>query len=202
MNIALVERLAARPLTPARWQFPLPCPEADERYVEQQLATLGSQEFMVINPGGGWASKCWSPENYAELIRRLEDEFSSDILLTGSPEERTLIRNIIQKSQSRRAKYFASTILQFIALVRRAKLFLSGDTGPLHLAAAVATPIVAIYGPTDPARNGPFSAADITLWNRGPIDYTRRSPNGCYLPGISVESVLAAIRERLARAYG
>jgi heptosyltransferase-1 len=202
MNIALVERLAGRPLTPTRWQFPLPRPEADERYVEQQLAALGSQEFIVINPGGGWTSKCWAPENYVELIRRLEDEFSGDILLTGSPQEQTLIRDIIQNSRSRRAKCFVSTIIQFIALVRRAKLFLSGDTGPLHLAAAVATPVVAIYGPTDPVRNGPFSAADISLWNRGPIDYTRRTPNARYLPGISVESVLAAIRERLARAYG
>ena len=203
MNIALVERLAGRPLTPAPWQFPLPATDADERYVEEQLATLGLREFIVINPGGGWTSKCWAPENYAELIRRLENEFSGDILLTGSPAEETLIGDIIRNSQSRRAKCFASTIVQFIALVRRAKLFLSGDTGPLHLAAAAGTPVVAIYGPTDPARNGPFSAADITLWNRGPIDYTRRTANASYLPGISVESVLAAIRERLARAsYG
>ena len=85
--------------------------------------------------------------------------------------------------------------------MRRAKLFIGGDTGPLHLAAAVRTPIVALYGPTDPARNGPFSAADITLWNRGPIDYTRRTPQAGYLPGISVESVRAAIHERLARVH-
>lgn len=202
MNLALVERLVGRARAPTRWQFPLPRTEADERYVEQQLAALGSQEFIVINPGGGWTSKCWAPENYAELIRRLENEFSGDILLTGSPEEETLIRDIIQNSRSRRAKRFAATIVQFIALVRRAKLFLSGDTGPLHVAAAVATPVVAIYGPTDPVRNGPFSPADIALWNRGPIDYTRRTPKASYLPGISVESVLAAIHERLARAYG
>jgi lipopolysaccharide heptosyltransferase I len=202
MNLALVERLAGCPLTPARWQFPLPGTEADERYVEEQLAALGAQEFIVINPGGGWSSKCWAPENYAELIRRLENEFSGDILLTGSPEEETLIRDIIRNSRSRRAKRFASTIVEFIALVRRAKLFLSGDTGPLHLAAAAGTPVVAIYGPTDPARNGPFSPADIALWNRGPIDYTRRTPKASYLPGISVESVLAAIHERLGRAYG
>lgn len=202
MNLALVERLVGRARAPTRWQFPLPRTEADERYVEQQLAALGSREFIVINPGGGWTSKCWAPENYAELIRRLENEFSGDILLTGSPEEETLIRDIIQNSRSRRAKRFAATIVQFIALVRRAKLFLSGDTGPLHVAAAVATPVVAIYGPTDPVRNGPFSPADIALWNRGPIDYTRRTPKASYLPGISVESVLAAIHERLARAYG
>jgi len=202
MNLALVERLAGRPLLPARWHFPLPHTEADEQYVERELAALASRDFMVINPGGGWTSKCWAPGNYAELIRRLEKDPPGDILLTGSPQEETLIRDIIQESGSSRAKHFASTLVQFIALVRRAKLFLSGDTGPLHLAAAVGTPIVAIYGPTDPARNGPFSAADITLWNRESIDYTRRGPHDRYLRGISVESVLTAIHERLARAYG
>lgn len=202
MNLALVERLAGRLLTPARWQFPLPRTDVDDRFVEEQLAALGSQNFIVMNPGGGWASKCWAPESYAELIGRLEDEFSGDILLTGSPEEEPLIRRIIQDSGSRRVRHFAVTIVQFIALVRHARLFLSGDTGPLHLAAAVGTPIVAIYGPTDPVRNGPFSAADITLWNRGVIYYTRRGPKDGHLTGISVESVLAAIRERLARAHG
>lgn len=199
MNLALVERLGARA---ARWQFPLPQSEADARYVEQQLAALESQEFMVINPGGGWTSKRWAPESYAELIRRLEREFPDVIFLTGSPEEGPLIRNIIQSSGSARAKHFPSTVTQFIALVRRAKLFLSGDTGPLQLAAAVGTPIVALYGPTDPARNGPFSPADITLWSHEPTDYTRRAPEAKYLSGISMESVLRAIHERRARVHG
>jgi lipopolysaccharide heptosyltransferase I len=199
MNLALVERLGARA---ARWQFPLPQSEADARYVEQQLAALGAQEFMVLNPGGGWTSKRWAPQNYAELIRRLESEFPDAILLTGSPEEAPLIRDIIQNSGSARVKHFPSTITQFIALVRRAKLFLSGDTGPLHLAAAVGTPIVAIYGPTDPARNGPFSPTDITLWSHEPINYTRRASEAKYLSGVSVESVLRAIHERRARAHG
>lgn len=195
-NLALVERLGARA---ERWQFPLPHTDRDESYVEGQLAGLGARQFIVINPGGGWKSKCWAPDRYAELIRRLEPEFPGEILLTGSPEEEGLIQGIIQSAGTRRAKYLPTTIIQFIALVRRAKLFLGGDTGPLHLAAAVGTALVAIYGPTDPARNGPFSKADITLWNRGPVDYTRRASLPTYLPGVSVESVLAAIRERLAR---
>ena len=63
----------------------------------------------------------------------------------------------------------------------------------MHLAAAVGTPIVGIFGPTDPVRNGPFCADDITLWNRSPINHTRRGENPDYLPGISVESVMAAM---------
>ena len=201
MNMALVERLGARSVARERWQFPLPRTEADDQYVEHQLAASGSDDFMVINPGGGWKNKCWAPENYAELIRLLAGEIGGDFFLTGSGVEEPLIREIIRTASLPRAKYFPSTINQFIALVRRAKLFVGGDTGPLHLAAAVRTPIVALYGPTDPARNGPFSPADITLWNRWPIDYTRRTPQTGYLPGISVESVRAAIHERLARVH-
>jgi lipopolysaccharide heptosyltransferase I len=202
MNMALVEHVGVHPVARERWQFPLPRFEEDDQYVERQLALWGSDDFLVVNPGGGWKNKCWPPENYAELVRILAGEFSGNTFLTGSPAEESFIQGIIQQADSPRVKHFPSTITQFIALVRRAKLFLGGDTGPLHLAAAVRTPIVALYGPTDPARNGPFSQADIILWNRGPIDYTRRTPQAGYLAGISVESVRAAIHERLARAHG
>lgn len=201
INLSLVERLGAPRVAREGWQFPLPRTEADDHYVEQQLEASGSHDFMVINPGGGWKSKSWAPEDYAELIRQLAGETAGNFILTGSSAEEPLIREIIRTANSPRAKYFPSTIIQFIALVRRAKLFVGGDTGPLHLAAAVRIPIVALYGPTDPARNGPFSGADITLWNRGPIDHTRRRPQSGYLSGISVESVRAAIYERLARAH-
>src|SRR5208283_251455 len=101
-----------------------------------------------------------------------------------------------------RARYLPSTLVQFIALARRARLFIGGDTGPLHLAAAVGTPIVGIYGPTDPVRNGPFAAEDIALSNYGPINHTRRGTNPTYLSGISVASVVAAMEQRLARVHG
>jgi heptosyltransferase-1 len=113
-----------------------------------------------------------------------------------------MIREILRQAGSPRAAYFPSTLVQFIALVRKARLFIGGDTGPMHLAAAAATPIVAICGPTDPARNGPFSKEDIALSNLGPIDHTRRSKNPSYIQGVSVESVLKAARKRLARGWG
>ncbi len=204
-NLALVERLGASPLGFAHWQFPLPHNAADDRYVEERLASLSVEDFMVINPGGGWITKRWAPANYTELIKlvgQLEPGLSWKILLTGSREEEGLIQEILARAGSTRASYFPSTLLQFIALARRAKLFVGGDTGPLHLAAAVGAPIVAIYGPTDSARNGPFLPADITLSNSSPIDHTRRNPNAAYLEGIAVDSVLAAIRQRVARGHG
>jgi heptosyltransferase I len=157
---------------------------------------------VIVNAGGGWITKRWAPENYAALIRRLESELPAKFLVTGSPEEEPLLHEILEGAGSERASLFRSTLTQFIALARRGALFVGGDTGPLHLAAAVGTPIVAIYGPTDPSRNGPFSSADITLTNSGPIDHTRRTRNPAYLPGVSVESVVRAIHQRWARAHG
>jgi lipopolysaccharide heptosyltransferase I len=195
-RLALVEYLGARV---GLWQFPLPhTPEADQ-YVDDQLARLEARDFMIINPGGGWKAKRWAPENYALLLRHLESRFSGKILLTGSPEENELSSGILKNAGTKRAFYFPSSVVQFIALARRAKLFLGGDTGPMHLAAAVGTPLVAIHGPTDPARNGPFNKADIALYNQAPVNHTRRDSNATYIEGISVESVRAAIEARLAR---
>ena len=161
----------------------------------------------MINPGGGWTSKRWPPQQYATLIRALAEDDA--VLVTGSPGEEPWIREIVESAATGRARYFPSTLLEFIALVRRARLLVGGDTGPLHLAAAVGTPVVAIYGPTNPRRNGPFAAGDIVLtnhpdssppprthWNR----MQARRPG--YLEGVPTEDVLAAVRRRLAAADG
>jgi lipopolysaccharide heptosyltransferase I len=206
MNLALVERLGARIPDPDHWQFPLPRSETVDRDVGQKLDSLQAREFVVMNPGGGWKSKCWAPEHYAELIRRLEPEIPWKILLTGSAEEEPAISEIERRAHSPRAVYFPSTIIQYISLIRRAKLFVGGDTGPMHLAAAARTPVVALFGLSDrlntPERNGPFSPKDITV--RPPVmesGGTREDEAG-YLQGISVECVLAGVRKRLIKAYG
>ena len=196
-SLVLVERLGARV---GAWEFPLPHTPEDDRYVDDQLARLEAREFLIINPGGGWKAKRWAPENYALLLRQLEARLGCTLLLTGSPNEQELIAGILRIAGAKRAFYFPSSVVQFIALARRARLLLGGDTGPLHLAAAVGTPLVAIHGPTDPARNGPFHKADIALYNGAPVNHSRRDQNAAYIEGISVERVEAAIEERLARA--
>ncbi len=196
-NLALVARVGAQT---RRWQFPLPWYEEDDTYIEEQLGAVGAKDFILINPGGGWRSKCWPPENYSELIRRLHRDRSEKIVLSGAPAEEDLIAGILRSAGTGSAHYFPTTLVQFIALARRARLFIGGDTGPLHLAAAVGTPIVGIYGPTDPARNGPFAPDDIALYTHAPVDHTR-DPGADYLSGISAEAVAAAVERRLARVH-
>jgi lipopolysaccharide heptosyltransferase I len=202
LNIALLEPWGVPNTSRADWEFPLPSSRDDEGFVSRALVERGIKDFIIINPGGGWQSKCWPPENYASLIRQYSPEFSGDFLLTGSSAEEPLIERIVHESGVPGARYFPSTLTQFIPLARRARLLVGGDTGPLHLAAALRTPVVAIFGPTNPGRNGPFSPQDITLWNMGPVDYTRRAVDAGYIQGISVESVAAAIRRRLESVHG
>ncbi len=203
MNMALVEHLGARSRS---WQFPLPRTDEDDYYVEKQLCSLGATEFIILNPGGGWKSKRWPPGNYSELIRRLAAALPFKIVLTGSREEEGLVRSILANTNSSRAGYIPTNLVQLIALTRRAKLFVGGDTGPLHLAAAVSAPIVALYGSTDPRntaeRNGPFCRDDIILLDERPIPARIQCKDESYLEGIAIERVVTAIRERLTRPHG
>lgn len=198
-NLALVESLGARC---KGWKFPLPCAPEYEQYLDNLFGHRGTAEFIIINPGGGWIAKRWPPSYYARLIRRLDSLFSGSFVLTGSSSEEKMISRIVRASGSARAFYLPSAIDQFVTLARRAKLFIGGDTGPLHLAAAVGIPIVALYGPTDAARNGPFSPADIVLSTHEPTNHTRRGKAPRFLEGISLADVVHAVRLRLARANG
>lgn len=195
-NLALVGSIGARGGT---WRFPLPEAPEYEAQLDRLLRKENITEFIIINPGGGWAAKRWHPSNYAELIRRMDPFFPGQFVITGSPSEAPEIRQIIAASGSHRAHYFPTELSEFIALARRATLFVGGDTGPLHLAAAAGTPIVALYGPTDPARNGPFSPEDITLSTHEPVNHTRRAKHPRFLDGISVADVVEAVHRRLAR---
>ena len=203
INLSLVERLGARPGT---WEFPLPANPMDQAAVREQLARLGVAEYIIVNPGGGWKAKRWPPENYAEAIRRLAGELPFDILLTGSEQEEGLIRGILDRAGTPRAMWFPSTLVQFIALARGAKLLIGGDTGPLHLAAAAGTPLVAIFDSSDPLntpeRNGPFNAADLALCGPRNSKHAKYSKELNYLAGVGIEAVVEAACERLKRANG
>lgn len=203
INLSLVATLGARS---PKWEFPLPDNFQDQEAVQEQLRTLKTKDYLIINPGGGWKSKRWSPANYAEVVAQLAGQVPLDILLTGSPREQDLAGEILNRANVPQAKWFPSTLLQFIALARGAKLLIGGDTGPLHLAAAVGTPLVAIFDSTDPRntpeRNGPFDPADIILCGVERRNLSGYSKHLNYLEGVSVESVVQAALQRLETTLG
>jgi heptosyltransferase I len=158
--------------------FDLPNSREDEHYIEQQLASRQINDFLILNPGGGWETKTWAPQHYALLHGKLSKATGLKTVLTGSLGEEQLIEQVRCACAGPPPETFPTTLTQFIALAKRARLFVGGDTGPLHLAAACQTPIVGIFGPTDPARNGPFSREDLAVAHRVPCGpcYKRTCP--------------------------
>jgi len=175
-------------------------PQAEERIVHR-LAELGIGNFAVLNPGAGWGAKRWPAERYGEVARKLAEQGVQSILNYG-PGEEELVR-AAEVASGGTAKAMTCTISQLIALTRRARLFIGGDTGPLHLAAALQVPVVAIFGPTDPARNGPYGARSIVLRSPESItSHARRAAADEGLLSIGCEAVLAAASNLLAKTFG
>jgi heptosyltransferase-1 len=137
-NMALAIAAGAHP-GPA--EFPLP-----EGRREGELP----ERFVLAAPLAGWTSKQWPLENYAPLARRLKEEFGLSLVLNGAPNAEAALRSV------EGAWVHVSGIAGLIDATRRATAVVGLDSGPMHLAAALGKPGVALFGPTDPARNGPY----------------------------------------------
>ena len=179
------------------YEFPISVSAEDEDIVEK--AVRGRRPYAILNPGGGWPTKLWPTEHYARLADWLNSQFGFTSVVTFGPGEEQLAEKVAANSRSGAVHLLSSSLKQFVGLARRAELFVGGDTGPLHLAAASGTPIVGLYGPTSPSRNGPFNPNDITvgrdLWCRS--DCHRRSCWHWECMDISVEDVTSAVSKRL-----
>lgn len=170
-------------------------PQADE-FVNQRLIEHGIGEFAILNPGAGWGAKRWPPERYGEVARGLTNLSIRSILNYG-PGEEALVR-AAETASGGTAQAMSCTITELIALTRRARLFIGGDTGPLHLAAALRVPVVAIYGPTDPVRNGPYGTRRVVLRSAESVtSHARRTTTEEGLLGIGSDEVVAAAKRLL-----
>ena len=197
-NLEMVAPLGARN---SRYRFPLHVrPEAEARLGEK-LATEGVEDYFVLSPGGGWRSKCWPPERYGALHRELARRTGLRGVVSYAPGERELAEAVQRAAGSPEPAVVDIDVAQLMALVRRARFVVAGDSGPLHLAGAFGTPVVGLYGPTPPERNGPFNAADVVVRNARPEETTfhRGTEYSPSLLSITVEQVVAAVERRLGR---
>lgn len=178
----------------------LPCDPAAEAWAQAEIARLGVGNFAMLTPGAGWAGKQWPAERFGQVARALAAHNLKTLVNTG-PGEEALASSVVEASGGS-AVPVRCTIAQLIALTRRARIFLGGDTGPLHLAAALGIPVVAMFGPTDPARTGPFGTQAVVL--RHPESMTTFShhpqPDEALLK-ISAEEVIGAARYLLGGAH-
>jgi len=184
--------------------FPLPPAGEAARAVERRMLAAGLEGYLVLNVGGGWTSKLWPPERFGEVALGLRRR-GLKALVTWGPGEESLARRAVDASKGSAEKCFPTTLLELVEVLRRARLVVSADTGPLHLACAVGVPVVGLYGPTDPSRNGPFAPLDRVV---------RRTPScaPCHrrfcpvhdgiMRTIPPEDVLAAVGARLGEEPG
>jgi heptosyltransferase I len=186
-----------------------------------QLTRAGiGGRFVVLSPGGGWRAKCWPPERFGALCQKIREAFGLRCVVNYGPGENDLVATVKAASGHAELVLWDTELGPLMALLRSAVCIVGGDTGPLHLAIALGTPAVALYGPTDPARNGPYRnpslvtgdpilgsgetrdtdpcAGDIVL--RKPGSATSHSRNDVVDPSmlaIQVDSVLEAVRRRI-----
>ncbi len=154
-NLSLASAVAGHPLSGPRVEF-------ESNSVAGASAPPSAEGFVVLNPGAGWGAKQWPAERYGEVAKRLARQLRIRCLLNVGPGEETLISTARRASEGT-AEPIACSPAELINVMRSARLFIGGDTGPMHLAAAMGIPVVAIFGPTDPARTGPFGTRNIVL---------------------------------------
>lgn len=191
---AALVKSAGVPDVPRRFPYSLPAEAAGR--VEQLLIEKRIRDGVILNPGAGWPTKMWPAKLFASLGARILDELGRPSLITFGPGEEPLVEEMLQSEP--RLIPVRLGILELAALCCRVSCFVGGDTGPMHLASAMGTPVVALFGPTDPARNGPFHEADRVLHRKLPCSgcYRRRCP-GCHCLNFTVEEVFQALRQRL-----
>ena len=173
---------------------------------ERKIAglTADGNEFAILNPGAGWGAKRWPAERYGQVARELAKDGLRSLVNYGPGEE--ALAAAVEAASEGAARKISCSVSELIALTRRARLFIGGDTGPMHMAAALKVPVVAIFGPTNPARNGPFGTRSIVLRSATSVtDHTRRREPEQGLLLITVGEVTAAARkllqDRMARPH-
>ena len=198
-NVSLVEGVVGARLTVPAVAFPHDPAAEDE--VGRDLARQGLGDYAILNPGAGWGAKRWPAERYGEAAVRLAREGLRCLVNYGPGEEDLLER--VNAASNGVVQPTKVSVTGLIALTRAAKLFIGGDTGPLHLAAALQVPVVGIFGPTDPARNGPYATRAIVLRSpASPTTHARHAQTDEGMLEIGVDAVIKAARELLSGKGG
>ena len=185
------------PSAPVRWDLPF------EPVDRPSGPGRAGETRVIVNIGASKPANRWYPERWAELCGRLQRELDLSVHLIGSSEDRAIADEVLARSSAAIADRVGRLSLkQTAGLIRTARLFIGCDTGPLHIAAALETPCVALFGASDPSRTGPYGQAAGIVARPAPCSPCRRRT--CNVHGhpcmrdISVELVIARARDVLA----
>jgi heptosyltransferase I len=195
-NLSVAQAVSENIKVTSTFSALLPCDAKSEVCIAQRLEEMHIHKFAIMNPGAGWGAKRWPTQRYGEVAYKLAQTGISSIVNYGPGEDQLAAE--LEATSRGTAKAIRCTISELIAITRRASLFIGGDTGPLHLAAALRIPVVAIYGPTNPARNGPYGTRSVVLRSGHSLTTHRRTaaPDVGML-GIASDEVAAAAEQLL-----
>jgi lipopolysaccharide heptosyltransferase I len=186
----------------SRLEFPIrdvPSTALDE------VRARGVESFALLNCGAAWPNKRWPAERFGRIAAWLLAEHGLRSVALWGPGEDALAAEVVRVSGGAAMAAPRTSLPDLVAFARAARLIVSGDTGPTHIAGAVGTPIVALFGPTDPARNGPWGAGDVEVSRYDQCDChyartCRRDPSAWCLGTVTDDEVRHAIESRLERA--
>ncbi len=198
-NLSLLEPLGVSRPVDGGIRFPLPEQAGEGEEAEAWLrreGLLSGHPLLIMHPGAGWETKRWEAGRYAALGDAWAEISGGRTLLTWGPGEEEEARRVAATMRSGAALAPPTGIRQLMALIRRADVFAGGDTGPLHLAAALGVRCLALIGPTEPWRNGPWGEGHAVLHHRLACSgcYGRTCPDIECLDLIGADEAILAIR--------
>lgn len=173
---------------------------ADESAQAEAIAAaagLGTESvYAVLSPGTNWPTKCWPTSKFARLADLLHERNIVPVIV-GAPGDRRLAAEIVAASNISPVDLIGKTTLKQLAhIIKGAKVFVGGDTGPMHLAVAGGTPVVAMFGPSDPDRNGPYQGKNkVLVAKRECVRCQKRACDELCMDSIGVEEMLSGIED-------
>ena len=158
------------------------------------------RDFAVLNPAGGWVTKLWHAEKFGALADKLWDEHGIASIVATGPQELELAEKVAANSRSGKVTLAQPSLKGFYELVKHAKVYVGGDTGPTHIAVAAGAPVVGLFGPTEWWRNGSPNHDDICVERIDigcRVDCHRRTCSKWICMDTDVETVFSAVTDRL-----
>lgn len=177
--------------------------EADTAMTELVARVAPGQTVAIVNPGAGWPSKVWPSERFGAVAARLGQERGvTSLVVWHGEQELAWARDIVARSAGQAVLAPKTNLVQLAALLRLSQLMVSGDSAPLHVAAAVGTPCVGLLGTSRAERCGPYGTGNVALqeYYQAGTSRQRRSAENLAMQAIPVEKVCAACHDMLDRA--
>jgi heptosyltransferase I len=197
INLGLLSPLGVS--SPAA-EFPIE--HGDPSIAQHVIDEIGAR-YAVLNPSAGWPNKRWPAERFGAIADHLQRRHGLPSIVLWGPGEEALAGEVVRASNGAARQAPRTTVAALVEMLRPAALMVSGDTGPTHIAAAVGTPLVALYGPTRAQQNGPLSADDIAISRFECCECQRLRrcvrESMCLLD-VGIDEVADAVDQRLSRA--